>query len=477
VGPTLQHAAMAVASGLARCVACVCGVSFVQERGLLGGPGDFEGTREEGGTHEENPVYGLTSPAAGAALSAQRYFALYGATSAELAAVPIAFRKHAAFNPQAIMRTPLTLEDHQASRYVVEPLHLFDCCLISDGAAVVLVTTPERARDGARPPVLIGGMQGMRAGRDEFLFGLPGLGIGQPRAFRYTPTEDELLVYRMAGVTQRDVDALYTYDAFSPLVWFVLERFGFCDLGEAATWTQKGRIELGGELPMNTSGGLLSEAHVSGWNSIVEIVRQLRGEWAYARSRARASCSGRRHGATPRSSTDDSLREAAATHHAGQPPILGGDAPSSAPPAALPRMRPLPLSARFCVPGLPVRAFGVDARERTRAHHHVRHLPQGVVPLVRGRHPLQRDPGRARGRAAPHREPRRHGQQGDPHRHGGRGPLRRRDARHHPAALPPRQCHHISALQPAQHTRLGGGACVAFKHGIPSRRLSSDPAG
>ncbi len=82
----------------------------------------------------------------------------------------------------------------------------------------------------------------------------------------------------MAGVTQKDVDALYTYDAFSPLVWFVLERFGFCGLGEAAAWTQKGRIELHGELPMNTSGGLLSEAHVSGWNSIAEIVRQLRGE-------------------------------------------------------------------------------------------------------------------------------------------------------------------------------------------------------
>lgn len=278
VGPTLQHAAMAVASGLARCVACVCGVSFVQERGLLGGPGDFEGTREEGGTHEENPVYGLTAPAAGAALSAQRYFALYGATSVQLGAVPIAFRKHAALNPQALMRAPLTLQDHQASRYIVEPLHLFDCCLVSDGAAVVLVTTPERARDGRKRPVLIGGIQGMRAGRDEFLFGLPGLGIGKQREFRYTPTEDELLVYRMAGITRRDVSALYTYDAFSPLVWFVLERFGFCGVGEAAAWTQGGRIELGGELPMNTSGGLLSEAHVSGWNSIVEIVRQLRGE-------------------------------------------------------------------------------------------------------------------------------------------------------------------------------------------------------
>jgi acetyl-CoA acetyltransferase len=277
-GPTLQHAAMAVASGLARCVACVCGVSFIQGRGLLGGPGDLEGTREEGGTHEENPVYGLTAPAAGAALSAQRYFALYGATSAQLAAVPIAFRRHAVLNPGALMRTPLTLEDHQRSRHVVAPLRLHDCCLVSDGAAAVLVTSAERARDAARPPVLIGGIQGMRAGRDEFLFGLPGLGVGKQRTFRYAPTEDELLVYRMAGVARRDVDALYTYDAFSPLVWFVLERFGFCGLGEAAEWTQRGRIELHGELPMNTSGGLLSEAHVSGWNSIVEIVRQLRGE-------------------------------------------------------------------------------------------------------------------------------------------------------------------------------------------------------
>ena len=278
VGPTLQHAAMAVAAGLARCVACVCGVSFHQQRGLLGGPGDVEGTREEGGTHEESPVYGMTAPAAGAALSAQRYFALYGATSRQLAAVPVTFRRHAALNPQAIMRKPLTVEDHQASRYIVEPLHLYDCCLVSDGAACVLVTTAERAREGTKPPVLIAGMQGMRAGRDEFLFAPRGLGVHQQRSFRYVPPEDDLLVYHMAGIARDDVDGLYTYDAFSPLVLFTLERFGFCGPGEAAPWVQGGRIELGGELPMNTSGGLLSEAHVSGWNSIVEIVRQLRGE-------------------------------------------------------------------------------------------------------------------------------------------------------------------------------------------------------
>ncbi|HEV8639854.1 MAG TPA: hypothetical protein VGV13_02020 [Methylomirabilota bacterium] len=277
-GPTLQAAAMAIHTGLATCVACLCGVSFTRERQLLGGPGDFEGTREEGGTHQENPVYGMTAPAAGAALAAQRYFALYGATSQELAAVPIAFRKHALLNPGALMKKPLSLEEHQRSRWIVEPLHLFDCCLVTDGAACVLVTSAERSRDRRKPPVLIAGMQGLRAGRDDVLFGRPGLGLWQQRTFRWTPADDDLLVYRMASLTQRDVGALYTYDAFSPLVWFVLERFGFCGPGEAAKWTQGGRIELGGELPMNTSGGLLSEAHVSGWNSIVELVRQLRGE-------------------------------------------------------------------------------------------------------------------------------------------------------------------------------------------------------
>lgn len=277
-GPTLQAAALAVHADVATCVACLCGVSFTRERQLLGGPGDFEGTREEGGTHQENPVYGMTAPAAGAALAAQRYFALYGATSAQLAAVPIAFRKHARFNPTALMKKPLTLDDHQRSRWIVEPLHLFDCCLVTDGAACVLVTTAERARDGRRPPVLIAGMQGMRAGREDVLFGRPGLGLWQQPATRWAPSDDDLPVYRMARLTRRDVGALYTYDAFSPLVWFVLERFGFCGPGEAAAWVQGGRIERGGELPINTSGGLLSEAHVSGWNSIVELVRQLRGE-------------------------------------------------------------------------------------------------------------------------------------------------------------------------------------------------------
>lgn len=273
----LQHAALAVSVGLADVVACVTAVSFTRERGFLGGPGDVEGNREEGGTHGEAPPYGLTAPAGGAALAMQRYMHVYGATSAQLAAVPIALRKHAGKNPAAIMREPLTLEAHQAARMVVDPLRLYDCCLISDGAAVVLIARAERARDLRQRPVRIAAMQGTRAGREEFIFAPRGLGINQQSGTQTAARAVDLEVFAQAGVTHADVHGFYTYDAFSPLVLFALERFGYCGPGEAAAFVQDGRIELGGELPVNTSGGLLSEAHVAGWNSICEMVRQLRG--------------------------------------------------------------------------------------------------------------------------------------------------------------------------------------------------------
>ncbi len=278
VTSSLQHAAMAVACGMAEVVACITAISFTRELSILGGPGDPEGMREQGATHGENPVYGLTSPAVGAAFAMQRYMARYGATSAQLAAVPIALRKHALLSPYAVMKKPLTLADHQSSRMVVDPLHLFDCSLITDGAAVVLLTSAERARDMPNPPVYLSGMQGIRSGRSEFIFAPPGLGINQQATEAATPRERDLAVYRRAGVARADIQGLYTYDAFSPLVLFALERFGFCGPGEAAAWVQDGRIELGGALPVNTSGGLLSEAHVCGWNTICEMVRQLRGQ-------------------------------------------------------------------------------------------------------------------------------------------------------------------------------------------------------
>jgi acetyl-CoA acetyltransferase len=140
----------------------------------------------------------------------------------------------------------------------------------------VIVTTAERARDCKKPPVYISGMQGLPGGHDEFIWAYPGLGVVQQPTFEYKAELQP--VYKMAGITPKDVDALFTYDAFSILAWIALERWGFCKPGEAAGFTQNGRIELGGELPLNTNGGLLSEGHIMGWNHQVEIVQQLRGD-------------------------------------------------------------------------------------------------------------------------------------------------------------------------------------------------------
>jgi acetyl-CoA acetyltransferase len=284
----VQQAAMAVAAGFCDVVACLAASSFSgvsrpgrtkRRRGsALGGDRDTEGGREAGGGHGEDPVVGMTSPGAGAALAAQRYFARFGATSAQLAAVPVAFRNGAMRNPAAIMREPLTVEDHQASRFVCEPLHLFDYCLVNDGAACVLVTSAERARDLRPRPVELASALPLPVSRDEFIWAWPGLGVAQQPDGTWRPGPREDGLYARAGIDRSDVDAFFTYDAFSFVVWPALERWGFCGAGEAAEFTQGGRIEVGGELPVNTHGGLLSEAHVLGWNHQVEIVRQLRGE-------------------------------------------------------------------------------------------------------------------------------------------------------------------------------------------------------
>jgi acetyl-CoA acetyltransferase len=253
-GTMLQAAVMAVACGLADVVACVTAISFSRERQHLGSDDNHEASRDDGGSHGEAPHVGLTSPMAGAALAMQRYMALHGATGEQLAAVAVSARKHAQLSPHAVVKKPLTTAQHQESRMVMDPLRLLDCCPITDGAAVLLVASPQRARDLRSKPVRIVGMQGIRAGRDEFVFAPPSLGINQQStALRVAP---ETEIYHRAGVARDRMDAFYTYDSFSPLVLFALERFGFCGRGEAAQWIQGGRIEPGGELPVNTSGGV-----------------------------------------------------------------------------------------------------------------------------------------------------------------------------------------------------------------------------
>ncbi len=274
IAPMVQHAALVVASGMAKAVAIVHG----RGRRAFGQTSETEMWRQGLGPHGESPAYGALSPVFGAALAAQRYFHMYGGGNADLAPIALAFRKHARLNPDAVRRDPLSLDDYLKSRWIVEPLRLFDCCQNNDNAACIIITSAERARDCKKTPVYISGMQGVHAGPQFHNLTLPGLGVAQQRVYNYTPTDDDLYSYRMAGITHKDVDALITYDAFSPLVLFGLERFGFCGPGEAREFVKNGRIELGGELPINTSGGLLSEGHAVGWNLHVEAVRQLRHE-------------------------------------------------------------------------------------------------------------------------------------------------------------------------------------------------------
>lgn len=275
VGPALQSAVQAVALGTTDVAACVAGVSF-SGLGLVGGAGDAEGLRQGGGSHGELPHYGMTAPGAGAAMAFRRYCARYGQEPGLISAVPIAFRRHARLNLNAQMTKPLEREDYDAQPYVVEPLRRPDFALLSDGGGCLLVTTVERARDLRQPAVVISGMQGLHAGRDEFIFAPPGLGVFSQSDTRRV---EDNPVYAMAGLAgPGDVDSLQLYDAFSPNLVFVLERFGFTGEGEALEWLQNGRIELGGDLPTNTAGGLLSEAHICGWGHMIEAARQLRGQ-------------------------------------------------------------------------------------------------------------------------------------------------------------------------------------------------------
>lgn len=275
VGTAVQAAAMAIALGVCEVAVCMAGVNFTR-LGMVGGVLDLEGLRQGGGSHGEHPHYGMTAPGGGAAMSFQKYCHRYAKDPALLAAVPVAIRKHAQLNPLAQMRRPMDEAKYFSNPWIFEPLRRPDFALLSDGAGCIVLTSLDRARDLPRPPVVVGGMQGLRSGRNEFIFAPPGLGVFSQEDER-TPPDNP--VYAMAGLDgPQDVDSLATYDAFSPNVVFVAERFGFAAEGEGLDWVQDGRIELGGQVPVNTAGGLLSEGHVCGWGHMVEITRQLRGE-------------------------------------------------------------------------------------------------------------------------------------------------------------------------------------------------------
>lgn len=272
---TVQLAAMAVNEGVADFVLCYR--AFNERSGHRFGTG-VQG-RAPMATAEEvqyawTSPFGLLTPASWVAMFATRIMHEHGVTSEDFGRVAVADRRHAATNPAAhFFGKPITLEEHQASPFIVEPLHLLDCCQETDGGQAILVTSLDRARDLRQHPVVIEaaaqGMadeqQMMRSYFRESLTGLPEMATCARQ------------IFETSGLTPDDVRTAVFYDHFTPFVLPQLEEFGFCERGEARHFVADGNIELGGRLPINTHGGQIGEAYLHGMNGIAEGVRQVRG--------------------------------------------------------------------------------------------------------------------------------------------------------------------------------------------------------
>jgi acetyl-CoA acetyltransferase len=268
-GAMVSYAAMSVLSGAATTVACVFADAPLQPRQSSGSAYQRD-AREWYGFGGMTAALGLRSVNAYYALAAQRHMARYGTTSEQLGAIAVGTRQWAARNPLAQMREPITLADHQASRWVAEPLHLLDCCLVSNGAVAVIVTGADRAASLARPPVHLWGWgQGHPGHRRErgSGFGLTtGAAVSGPIALK------------MAGVTVDDVDVCQLYDCYTYTVLVSLEDYGFCAKGEAGAFAASGALAPGGSLPTNTGGGQLSGYYMWGMTPLSEAVIQARGD-------------------------------------------------------------------------------------------------------------------------------------------------------------------------------------------------------
>ena len=272
-GAAVQYAAMAVATGMATAVV------YVHADAPLADPtvaaSDVYGTAR---SHEAPPTglrsivaaSGLTGANHTYALAARRHMQAFGTTEEDFAAVAIAQRRWAALSPLATMRDPITIDDHHDSRWIAEPLRLLDCCLVSNGAVAVVVTTAERAHALAQPPVHIWGWgQGHpgRTMRTGSTFGLvSGAALSGPIAFG------------MAGLTTADIDVAQLYDCYTYTVLITLEDYGFCAKGEAGAFVTSGVTGPGGSLPTNTGGGQLSGYYLWGATPLSEAVMQARGQ-------------------------------------------------------------------------------------------------------------------------------------------------------------------------------------------------------
>jgi acetyl-CoA acetyltransferase len=267
-GAMVQYAALALEAGVVQHVVLVYADTPLQENvgagaayGRRGAWHGMNGLRAAYGEFGGNPHY---------ALAARRHMHLYGTTSEQLGAIAVAQRKWALMNPRAQMTKPMTLEDHQSSRMVVDPLHLFDCCLVSNGAVAVIMTTAERARHLRQPPVYVRGAAQAAPGDKQRRCREPGIFTGATRASEQA--------FAMAGVTRDDVDILELYDCYTYTVLVTLEDYGFCAKGEGGPFVEDGKLGPGGSLPTNTGGGQLSSYYMWGFTPLSEAVLQARGQ-------------------------------------------------------------------------------------------------------------------------------------------------------------------------------------------------------
>jgi len=264
------QAVMAIKSGLAEVVALVYGNDQRSAAVQYGGPEAMGGGAFL--SYVYHSPWGLTSQGALYALMFQRYKELWQASERDLGQVAVGQRQWASLNPNAIMRKPITLDDYMAADYIAQPLRLNDYCLINDGGVALIVMEASRARKTAAQPVFIEGL-----GRSDLNHHATSLGPRLMDFYRPAQQRTAEQVYAAAGVGPKDIDALLVYDSFSPHILFALEGFGFCGQGEAGRFIAEQGIGVGGKLPVNTSGGHLSESYMQGWNHQVEAVRQLRG--------------------------------------------------------------------------------------------------------------------------------------------------------------------------------------------------------
>jgi acetyl-CoA acetyltransferase len=274
----LLHAALAVASGAADVVVAYRAIKARSGPVRFGAAQIARGQNDvhAGTTSSQWCIpFGVLTPASWMALNGTRYMYTYGVTSPDFGRAVVQLRDYAAANPAAWgYERPITLADHQASRWIVEPcIHLLDCCQQTDGSVALVITSAERARDLPNRPVVIAAAAGAGLFEQEIAtdFYRPDLAIMEGSVALAAQ------LFGRFGIGREDIDAAMIYDAFTPIFMMQLEGLGFCGFGEAKDYVAEGNLALEGRLPCNTNGGLIGEGYIHGLNLAVEASRQLRG--------------------------------------------------------------------------------------------------------------------------------------------------------------------------------------------------------